>query len=379
MENLTSIRAIYPEEMTIVADAGVTIATLQETAKDCGLLFALSYASKGTAQIGAGLAVNSGGLNVLRYGMARDQCLGVEAVLADGSIHHGLRRLRKDNTGYDLRNLLLGSEGTLGIITAASLKLAPAPANTATAFLAVESPAAALTLLARLRSIAGDVVSAFELLSGVGLRMLADTHPDTRQPFETPPEWSVLVELGTGSSTDAQALLETLFADGFEDELITDGLIASNERQAAEFWAVRETVPEANRVTGAVASHDIALPLSEVADFISEATAAIGQIDPTLRVNAFGHLGDGNLHFNMFPPRGRSAKDFANSAAELTRLIHDMTHARDGTFSAEHGIGRMKRDELARYGDPAKLAAMRTIKAALDPLGILNPGAVFPD
>jgi len=376
LENLRSIRGIYPNERALIAEAGATVEEIQSAARDANLLFPLSYASLASAQIGAGLSVNSGGLNVLRYGMARDLCLGIEAVLPDGNIHHGLRRLRKDNTGYDLRNLLIGAEGTLGIITAASLKLAPRPARVATAILAVTSPAAALDLLQRLFDQAGEVVSAFELLSGTGLRFLTESHPDTRQPFATPPDWSVLVEIGTAASTDPNEILETLFEAASEDNLLTDGLIAQSGQQRDALWAVREMMPAANRAIKPVASHDISLPLSVIPEFIETASAAILEIAP-FRINPFGHLGDGNIHYNVFPPEGHEASEFVDVAPEITRLVYDLTIENGGSFSAEHGIGRMKIDELQRYGDPAKLDAMRRIKDALDPLGIMNPGAVL--
>ncbi len=376
LENLSAIRGVYLSERALIVEAGATISEVQAAAEENNLLFPLSYASQASAQIGAGLSVNSGGLNVLRYGMARDLCLGIEAVLPDGSIHHGLKRLRKDNTGYDLRNLLVGAEGTLGVITAAALKLAPKPARVATAVLAVTSPAAALALLPRLFAQAGEVVSAFELIAGTGLRFLAETHPETRQPFASPPEWSVLIELGTAASTDANGLLETLFEAAIADNLVTDGLIAQSGQQRDALWAVRELLPAANRSIGSVASHDISLPLSVIGDFIDAAGAAILEIAP-FRINAFGHLGDGNLHYNIFPPAGRDASEFAEVAQKITRLVHDLTAANGGSISAEHGIGRMKVDELERYGDPAKLGAMRVIKSALDPHGIMNPGAVL--
>lgn len=378
MARMNAIRGIYPEEYTLVAEAGATVADIQAAADAAGRLFPLSYASQSSAQIGAGLAVNSGGLNVLRYGMARDLCLGVEAVLPDGSVMHGLKRLRKDNTGYDIRHLLIGSEGTLGIITAAALRLAQRPAQVATAFLAVPDPGAALGLLTRVLDLAGEVVSAFELMSGEGLAFLAETHPDTRQPFAVPPEWSVLVEIGTGAATDAAGILETLFSQGLEAGLVSDGFVASGERQRAEFWAVRETIPAANRAIGAVASHDISLPLSEIPGFIARTGPEIGAIGP-FRINVFGHLGDGNLHYNVFPPKGRSPGEFRDLAPDVTRLVHDRAVASGGSFSAEHGIGRLKPAELLRYGDPARLSAMRAIKSALDPLGIMNPGAVLPE
>lgn len=377
LENLNAIREVYPSERALVAEAGVTISEVQAAADALGLLFPLSYGSKDSAQIGAGLSVNSGGLNVLRYGMARDLCLGIEAVLPDGSIHHGLKRLRKDNTGYDIRNLLIGAEGTLGVITAAALKLAAKPARVATAFLAISNPAAALEILQRLIDQAGEVVSAFELLSGTGLRFLTDTHPDTRQPFASPPDWSVLVEVGTAASLDPNEVLETIFEAATTHGFVSDGLIAQSGQQRHEMWAVREGIPAANRIIGPVASHDISLPLSVIPDFIETAGVAIHDIAP-FQINPFGHLGDGNIHYNVFPPAGREASEFVDLAPEISRLVHDLTVENGGSFSAEHGIGRMKVAELQRYGDPAKLAVMHKIKAAMDPKGIMNPGAVLP-
>ena len=376
MENMAAIRAIHPQENTLIAEAGVTLETIHTAAADINRLFPLTYGSKGTAQIGAGLAVNSGGLNVLRYGMARDLCLGIEAVLPNGDILHGLKRLRKDNTGYDLRHLLIGSEGTLGIITAASLKLKPRPARSATAFLAVRDPGAALELLQRTWDIAGEVISAFELLNDTGFHFLTEQFPDTRQPFPTPPKWSVLVEIATPGDTDPQSVLETVFADAMEADIVTDGLIASSGRQADEFWAVRETIPTANRAIGSIASHDISLPLSEIAAFIETTHQEIHAIAP-VRINCFGHLGDGNLHYNVFPTLGKTRKDYADVASEISRRVHDNVADRGGSFSAEHGIGKLKTPELVRYADPTKLAVMRTLKATLDPNGIMNPGAVL--
>jgi len=307
MENLAAIREIHPQENILIAEAGVALETIHTAAADINRLFPLTYGSKDTAQIGAGLAVNSGGLNVLRYGMARDLCLGIEAVLPNGDILHGLKRLRKDNTGYDMRHLLIGSEGTLGIITAAALKLSPRPAHTATAFLAVPNPTAALELLQRSWDTAGEVISAFEILSSTGFHFLKDKFPDTRLPFDTPPDWSVLIEIATPGGTDPQAILEAVFRDAFESELVTDGFIASSGQQADDFWAVRETIPLANRAIGAIASHDISLPLSHLAEFIDTTHKQLNEIAP-IRINCFGHLGDGNLHYNVYPPPERTAK-----------------------------------------------------------------------
>ncbi len=376
MERMAAIRAVYPKENVLVAEAGAILANVQAAAEEANRLFPLSLASEGSARIGGLLGTNAGGVNVLRYGNARDLCLGLEAVLPDGSVWHGLRRLRKDNTGYDLRNLLIGAEGTLGVITAASLRLFPRPAETGVAMMVVGSPSDALDLLALAGDLAGGGVSAFELISGTGLRFLDETGFGLRQPFDPIPEWCVLIELGLGPGQDADGMLETLFMQGHEAGLVSDGAIAQSVAQGQEFWTLRETIPDANRRIGAIASHDISVPLSLIPDFIAEGErrlAALGQY----RLNCFGHLGDGNLHFNIFPMPGETRAGRLGDKAAVQRLVHDLTHEMEGSISAEHGIGRLKAEDLERYGDPAKLAAMRAIKAALDPLGIMNPGAVL--
>lgn len=377
LERMTAIRAVYPEEFVLIAEAGAILADVQAAAEAADRLFPLSLASEGSARIGGNLSSNAGGTGVLRYGNARDLCLGIEAVLPDGEILHGLSRLRKDNTGYDLRHLLIGAEGTLGIITAAALKLFARPAKTGVALLAVESPAAALRLLSLARSQVGEAVSAFELIHRQGLDFLAETLPDVRRPWQDPPDWMVLVELGMGAEADPVAALETLFETAAENGLVSDGLIAQSEAQAAEFWAVREQIPEANRRIGAVSSHDIAVPLGAIPDFIRKGGEALARLG-AFRVNCFGHVGDGNLHYNVFPMPGKSSADHAGDRDAIKRALHDLTHEMGGSVSAEHGIGRLKVDDLARYGDPTKLGAMRLIKKALDPHGIMNPGAVLP-
>ncbi|MEO0938662.1 MAG: FAD-binding oxidoreductase [Pseudomonadota bacterium] len=376
LERMKAIREVLPEENVLVAEAGAVLASVQEAAQEAGRLFPLSLASEGSARIGGLLSTNAGGTGVLRYGNARDLCLGVEAVLPDGTVLNGLKRLRKDNTGYDLRHLLIGAEGTLGIITAASLKLSPRPSAAGTALLVTDSPAQALSLLGVARGVAGEAISAFELIHRQGFDFLTETLPDVRQPWPEPPEWCVLIELGTFGAAEPGAVLEAIFARGAEHGLVTDGIIAQNAAQSAEMWAVREHIPEANRRIGSISSHDISLPLSEVAGFIAAAGQAIGGLGD-FRINCFGHLGDGNLHYNVFPQPGKTRADHLVERDQIKRLVHDMVHARGGSVSAEHGIGRLKVDDLERYGDPAKLAAMRGIKAALDPKGIMNPGAVL--
>ncbi|HGG63870.1 MAG TPA: FAD-binding oxidoreductase [Rhodobacteraceae bacterium] len=376
LERMKTIRNIWPAENVLVAEAGAVLQDIQSAAEDVNRLFPLTLAAQGSCQIGGNLATNAGGVNVLRYGNARALCLGLEAVLPSGDIWHGLKRLRKDNTGYDLRDLLIGAEGTLGVITAASLRLFPRPAGEGAALMVVGSPADALELLALAQEHCGETVSAFELINGMGLQFLAETMPDVRLPFDHIPEWMVLVDLGVARGQSASDMLEGLFADGFERGLVSDGVIAQSAGQRADFWAVRETIPEANKRIGSIASHDISLPLSVIPEFIERGARMLAQIGD-FRINCFGHLGDGNLHYNMFPQAGRDRSEYDPLRDAIKDAVHDLVHDYDGSFSAEHGVGRMKVADLVRYGDPAKLAAMRAVKSALDPAGIMNPGAVF--
>ncbi|MFN3615215.1 MAG: FAD-binding oxidoreductase, partial [Rubrimonas sp.] len=376
VDRMNRIRAVSAEEDAIGADAGVTLAAVRAAAEGVDRLFPLSLASEGSARVGGLLAANAGGVNVLRWGNARDLTLGVEAVMPNGSVLRGLKTLRKDNTGYDLRHLLIGSEGTLGIITAAALKLVPRPREAATAFCAVPDPAAACALLRLMRDRLGERVSAFELLSGTGMDFLADTLPDVPRP-PVQGRWFALVEAEGGRDSGVAAALEAGLAEAFEAGLVEDAAIAQNAAQRAAFWRIREDTPEANRRVGAVASHDVSLPLAAVPAFIERAGAAVAAIDPALRINCFGHVGDGNLHYNAFPPRGGARADHDAARPRVVRAIHDLVHEMGGSVSAEHGIGRFKTGDLARYGDPARLAAMRAIKGALDPAGVFNPGAVL--
>ncbi|MDT8327792.1 MAG: FAD-binding oxidoreductase [Roseovarius sp.] len=376
LERMRAVRGIYPEENVMVVEAGAILQDIHEVAAKVDRLFPLSIAAKGSARIGGNLATNAGGVNVLRYGNARDLCLGLEAVLPDGQIWHGLKRLRKDNTGYDLRNLLIGSEGTLGVITAAALKLYPRPAGEGTAVMVVRDPRAALDLLALARDHMGEGVSAFELMHRQGLEFLAQELPDIRQPFDAHPEWFVLIEVGLARGLDPAGALETLFVEAMEAGLVSDGLIAQSQAQRQAFWEVREQIPEANRRVGSVSSHDISLPMGAIPDFIEKGQEVIAALG-AFRINCFGHLGDGNLHYNVFPMPGKVRADHDAERDLIKRALHDLVDEMGGSVSAEHGIGRLKVDDLERYGDPAKLSAMRAIKAALDPKGIMNPGAVL--
>jgi FAD/FMN-containing dehydrogenase len=373
-ERMAAIRAVDPAAGTITAEAGVVLAALQDAAAAAGRLFPLSLASEGSARLGGLLATNAGGVNVLRWGNTRDLCLGIEAVFADGSVLHGLTGLRKDNAGYDLRHLLIGSEGTLAVITAAVMRLVPRPAESVAAFLAVPDPAAALALLRIAEEVAPGAVSAFELIDGTGLGFLRATMPEVVQPLDPIPRWAVLVDLGLPAGADGEGLLGRLWAAAEAAGLATDGVIATAPARRAALWRLRESIPEGNRRVGAIASHDISVPVSRLPGFIARATRRVASFGP-LRVNCFGHLGDGNLHFNVFPPEGDGAG--RSAGPEISRAIHDLVHETGGSIAAEHGLGRLKAAEFERYGDPAKLRAMRAIKAALDPAGILNPGAVL--
>ncbi len=376
LERMNQIRAIYPSENVLVCDAGVILADVQKAAEDIGRLFPLSLASEGSARIGGLLSTNAGGVNVLRYGNARAQCLGLEVVRPDGTIWHGLTRLRKDNTGYDLRNLMIGAEGTLGIITGAALKLVPRPVGIGAAMMAVPSPAAALDLLALAGERIGEGIAAFEIVHRAGFDFLAQVGPQVRQPFDDLPDWCVLIDVGLPSGLIPEDALEGLFEAAFEAGLVTDGVIAQSMAQRDAFWHIRESIPEANRRIGSVSSHDISVPLSAVPAFIERAKQALAEVGD-FRINCFGHLGDGNLHYNVFPMPGRSRTDYEAERPQVKRVVHDLVHAMEGSVSAEHGIGRLKVKDLEKYGDPAKLAMLRAIKDALDPLGIMNPGAVL--
>lgn len=376
LERMNKIRAVYPSENVLVCDAGVILANIQQAAEDVGRLFPLSLASEGSARIGGLLSTNAGGVNVLRYGNARALCLGLEVVRPDGTIWHGLTRLRKDNTGYDLRNLMIGAEGTLGIITAAALKLAPRPVGVGAAMMAVPSPAAALELLALAGEQIGEGISAFEIMHRQGFDFLSEVGLGFQSPFAETPEWVVLIDVGLPAGLSPEAALEGLFEAGFEAGLVTDGAVAQNNAQRDAFWHIRETIPEANRRIGSVSSHDISIPLSAIPSFIERGAQVLADVGD-FRINCFGHLGDGNLHYNVFPAKGKARNDYEAERPQVKRVVHDLVHSMEGSVSAEHGIGRSKVADLEKYGDQVKLTMLRAIKDALDPLGIMNPGAVL--
>jgi FAD/FMN-containing dehydrogenase len=365
VEHMRALRAAYPQENLLVVEAGMVLADVQKSAHDLDRQFPLSLASQGSCQIGGNLAANAGGTGVLRYGNARDLCLGIEAVLADGKIYNGLKRLRKDNSGYDVKNLLIGSEGSLGIITAATLRLYPAHGRLGAAMFAVPSIDAALELYGLAQARLGGMISAFEIISEMSFTFLSETMPDVRVPFAKASAWTVFIDVDLPNEIEPNLALTSLYSAAEDNMLVLDGVIASSLAQRSDFWRLRENIPVANRKVGPVSSHDLSLPLGEIASFIAKAGPALASLGD-MRINCFGHLGDGNLHYNLFPALGRTRADYENLRPTIKGLVHGLVASLGGSVSAEHGIGRLK------------LAMMRAVKTALDPNGILNPGVILP-
>ncbi|MDH3288295.1 MAG: FAD-binding oxidoreductase [Betaproteobacteria bacterium] len=377
---MNRVREVDALNDTLTADAGCILANIQQAALNVDRLFPLSLGAEGSCQIGGNLATNAGGVNVLRYGNARDLTLGLEVVLPDGRVWNGLRGLRKDNTGYDLKDVFVGSEGTLGIITAAVLKLFPRPRTVVTAMAAVPDPAAAVALLGLLRGECGECISAFELISRLCLDLVFNHIPDTRDPFSGPHSWYVLTELADANEQGPlRAAFERAMALAVERGLVVDAVIAGGESQRQSLWRMRESIPEASRAEGMLYRHDISVSVSRIADFISTAEAALERAFPDVRIICFGHLGDGNLHYNAFVAGRRRDNPADRDATDVNRIVYDVVHRFGGSFSAEHGIGQSKRGELALYKSAVELELMRTLKRALDPHNIMNPGKVLPD
>ncbi len=378
-DRLTRIRELDPLDSTVTVEAGVVLQQIQEAAAEADRLFPLSMGAEGSCRIGGNLATNAGGNAVLRYGNARELVLGLEVVLPDGRVWDGLRRLRKDNSGYDLKQLFIGSEGTLGVITAAVLRLFPRPRQRETALVAVADPAAAVELLVRMRAGSGDAVTAFELIHRQGIDLALAHVPGTPDPLEAPYDWYVLVELTSPvAGTDLRDKAEAVLEDAFGAELVVDGAVAASETQTRAFWAVREAIVEGQARAGPQIKHDVSVPVSRVPAFLEQATAAVAAVLPGVRVNAFGHVGDGNIHYNLSPPEGMDAMAFGAAEAGLTRAVYAVVTALDGSISAEHGIGRLKRTDLAACKTPLDLDLMRRIKQAFDPDNMMNPGKVLP-
>jgi len=372
LRRMKRIRKISADDYSMTVDAGCTLVQLQEAAINANRFFPLSLAAEGSCQIGGNLSTNAGGINVLRYGTARAQVLGLEAVLPNGEVIDGLRSLRKDTAGYDLKQLFIGSEGTLGIITAACLRLQPAPKEINTAILAIDSPNAAVRLLSAMRDTLGDSVLAFELISERALRYVLRHIPGTRSPFGKAYPWHVLLDITTSEAATESALHSVL-----ENGLILDAVVAKNSEEARSLWHLRHSISAAQKQEGSSLKHDISVPVGSVGRFIEEAESAVLAHDPSTRIVAFGHVGDGNIHFNLSQPKNGSADDFLLQRAAIAKIVYGIVAAFDGSFSAEHGIGQARRQFLDQYRSPTELQTMRTIKAALDPQGIMNPGKVL--
>ncbi|MHB8493806.1 MAG: FAD-binding oxidoreductase [Casimicrobiaceae bacterium] len=378
LARMRRIRALDPDNATITVDAGATLADVQRAATGASLMFPLSLASEGSCTIGGNIATNAGGTAVLRYGNMRELVLGIEAVLADGRVWNGLRGLRKDNTGYDLKQLFIGSEGTLGIVTAAVLKLFPAPRMRVTAMVAMQDVTQALRLLHRTKQSLGDRLVGFELMSAAALALSRAHHPDLPDPLPGHP-WYVLLQADdSAAATPLAAEVEATLAAAAEDGDIADATLAQSQDQAARLWALRENISEAQRREGPNIKHDIALPISAIPAFIESTAPALAHAFPGSRLVVFGHMGDGNLHYNVAAPVGASGAAFMDNTSRVNRIVHDRVVAAGGSISAEHGIGQLKREELAHYKPALDIELMRRVKAALDPRGLLNPGKVLP-
>lgn len=377
LTRLNRVRAIDTANNTIIAEAGCALAAVQEAAAAAGRLFPLSLAAEGTATIGGNLSTNAGGVQVLRYGNARELCLGLEVVLPDGRIWNGLRGLRKDNTGYDMKHLFIGAEGTLGLITAAVLKLFSPPRQVATAWTSVATPEAAVALLTRLREKIGGRITAFELVGRPALDLVLKNIPDSRDPLPAPSPWQVLIELSDTMESNLDEALAGVLADAVAASEAGDAVIAQSEAQAQALWSLRENISEAQKIEGVSIKHDISLPVSRIAEFIARSDATLTAAFPGVRIVCFGHLGDGNLHYNQSKPQAQDNAAFIAQTDAVNRLVHDLVAELGGSISAEHGLGQLKREEILRYKSEVEMNMMRAVKKALDPRGLMNPGKVL--
>jgi FAD/FMN-containing dehydrogenase len=377
LTRMNRVRAIDPDNATLTVEAGATLVAVQQAAADAGMLFPLSLAAEGSCTIGGNLSTNAGGTAVLRYGNTRELVLGVEAVLADGRVWEGLRGLRKDNTGYDLKQLFIGAEGTLGIVTAAVLKLFPAPRVRATALAALADVASAVRLLRELKADLGDRLVGFELMSALSLAVSRKHMPVLRDPLPGHPWYALVQADDCTSDSPLAAQVERALSVALDAGIVADAVVAQSGPEAHELWTLRENIAEAQRREGPNIKHDICVPVSAIPGFLDEAAAALTAALPGVRYVTFGHLGDGNLHYNLAAPQGADPETFMVNAPRANRIVHDLVAAHGGSISAEHGIGQQKLGELVRYKTALEVELMRTIKTALDPRGILNPGKVL--
>jgi FAD/FMN-containing dehydrogenase len=377
-KRLNRIRGLDRNGMTLAVEAGVSLAEVQRAARDQEVMFPLSLASEGSCTIGGNVATNAGGIHVLRYGMIRSLVLGLEVVTADGSVLNLMRALHKDNTGYDLKQLFIGSEGTLGIITAAMLRLYPKPELSVTALAAVATPAAAIKLLTAMQARTGGLLSVFEFIPRIALEMVTRHIDGTRDPMDAPAPWYLLMEATGGRDTNIVATFQSVLEGAMEYGLILDAVVAASEAQAASLWKLRESISEAQKREGASIKHDISVPVAAIPDFLAKATAAVAALLPGARAVSFGHLGDGNLHFNFNAAGSGDDAAFTARAEAVQQVVHDIVQEFEGSISAEHGIGALKAAQMPRYKSAAELAAMRGLKATFDPRNILNPGKLLP-
>jgi FAD/FMN-containing dehydrogenase len=378
MKRMNRVREVDTLNDAMTLEAGVILTRAQEVADENGRLFPLSLGAEGVATIGGLISTNAGGVAVLRYGMMRDLVLGIEAVLPDGRVWNGLRGLRKDNTGYDLKQLFIGAEGTLGLVTAATLKLFPKPAVKETAWAVVESPRQAVDLLARAKAASGGAVTGFEIVSSFALGLVLKHIPDTRDPLPARTGWRVLMELSLPRADGAREMMEALLAEAAEAGTITDAVIAESEGQRSMIWKIRESISLAEKTHGKALKHDVSVPVSRVPELIEQGTALVKKFHPAADVIAFGHVGDGNIHFNVTPPPGMDQDSFVEGEGlKVTEAIHDLVIGLNGSISAEHGIGKLKREELARRKSAVEMDLMRAVKKALDPDNRMNPGRVL--
>lgn len=380
--NLKRMHRIFPPDSstcTMIVEAGAVLEAVQTAAREAGFSFPLSLGSQGSCQIGGNAATNAGGHSVIRYGSTRALILGVEVVLADGRVWNGLRVLPKDNTGYDLKDLFLGAEGTLGIITRLVLRLVPGPHRTETALVAVPDLSAAITLLGTTRALTAGLVSAFEYMTARAVALGAKHVPGVRNPFGSEHEHLVLIEVDRPTALpDVVMLLEPILAEAMENGLVADAIIAASEAQRASLWRIREAIVEGIRGEGGSIAHDISLPLGSLEGFLAAANKRVEEVAPGVRPVYFGHLGDGNIHYNLCGPAGGDSSAFKARREEINMIVFDITHNAGGSFSAEHGIGRLRIGEMARYKNKVELDLMRAVKDAVDPHDVMNPGAVLP-